>query len=55
VPELDANRRVAESRGRLFLIGPRRFGKSSVRGAAEERLSKGGVDIRAAPPREPEG
>lgn len=43
--ELTAIRRVAESQGRQFLIGPRRFGKSSILSAADEQLTASGIVV----------
>ena len=43
--ELALVRRSIESRGRLFFIGPRRFGKTSILHAAEELLSREGVVV----------
>jgi uncharacterized protein len=43
--ELDLVRRTIINRGRLFFIGPRRYGKTSVLHAAEELLSRDGVVV----------
>ena len=43
--ELDLVRRTILNRGRLFFIGPRRFGKTSILHAAEELLGREGVVV----------
>lgn len=43
--ELALVRRSIESRGRLFFIGPRRFGKTSILHAAEELLTREGAVV----------
>ena len=43
--ELELVRRTIVNRGRLFFIGPRRYGKTSVLHAAEELLSREGVVV----------
>jgi AAA+ ATPase superfamily predicted ATPase len=43
--ELALVRRSIESRGRLFFIGPRRFGKTSILHAAEELLTRDGAVV----------
>lgn len=43
--ELDLVIRTIEDGGKLFLIGPRRYGKTSILAAAEERLSGSGVAV----------
>lgn len=43
--ELELVRRSILSRGRLFFIGPRRFGKTSILHAAEELLTAEGVAV----------
>lgn len=46
-PELAAIERVAQSRGKLFFIGPRRYGKTSILNAVEQRLTaRGAVVLR---------
>ena len=37
--------RTAVNRGRLFLIGPRRYGKTSILGAAEAKLERDGITV----------
>ena len=37
--------RTAINRGRLFLIGPRRYGKTSILGAAEHKLEQEGIAV----------
>lgn len=37
--------RTAENRGKLFLIGPRRYGKTSIMAAAEDRLEQSGTTV----------
>jgi AAA+ ATPase superfamily predicted ATPase len=45
--ELQAIARVATNRGKLFLIGPRRYGKTSILNAVEHRLTtRGAVVLR---------
>jgi hypothetical protein len=39
--ELDLVIRTIENGGKLFLIGPRRYGKTSILAAAEEGLRRG--------------
>jgi len=41
--EIATIRRVVENRGKLFLVGPRRFGKTCVLAAAEHELAREGV------------
>jgi DNA-binding IclR family transcriptional regulator len=41
--ELTRIQRVAENRGKLFVIGPRRYGKTSLLHAAEQRLAAQGI------------
>ncbi len=43
--ELDLVIRTIENGGKLFLIGPRRYGKTSILAAAEERLADSGVVV----------
>jgi AAA+ ATPase superfamily predicted ATPase len=43
--ELDLVIRTIEDGGKLFVIGPRRYGKTSVLAAAEEKLSGSGVAV----------
>ncbi len=43
--ELELVRRSILNRGRLFFIGPRRYGKTSILHAAEELLSGEGVIV----------
>src|SRR6202789_525319 len=43
--ELDLVTRTIENGGKLFLIGPRRYGKTSILAAAEEKLSDSGVTV----------
>jgi hypothetical protein len=43
--ELDLVRRSILNRGRLFFIGPRRYGKTSILHAAEELLTREGVVV----------
>src|SRR5487761_547458 len=43
--ELDLAIRTIENGGKLFLIGPRRYGKTSILAAAEEKLADSGVVI----------
>ncbi|MEX0600544.1 MAG: AAA family ATPase, partial [Rhodothermales bacterium] len=43
--ELDVVQRVFRERGRLFLIGPRRFGKTSLLRAAAERAERDGIVV----------
>ena len=43
--ELDLVRRSILNRGRLFFIGPRRYGKTSILHAAEELLGREGVVV----------
>lgn len=43
--ELDTVVRAVENRGKLFLIGPRRYGKTSILAAAQHRLEQGGACI----------
>ena len=43
--ELDLVIRTIVNGGKLFLIGPRRFGKTSILAAAEERLADSGVVV----------
>ncbi len=46
-PELAAIERVAANRGKLFFIGPRRYGKTSILNAVEQRLTaRGAVVLR---------
>lgn len=46
-PELAAIERVAARRGKLFFIGPRRYGKTSILNAVEQRLTaRGAVVLR---------
>jgi hypothetical protein len=55
IDELARVVRVGDERGTLFLIGPRRFGKTSILRAAEARLTEAGEkaerQTRAAVPR----
>ena len=45
--ELETVRRVIESGGKLFVIGPRRFGKTSIlKSAAERSSSQGNIVLR---------
>lgn len=45
--ELEAVLRTVRNRGKLFLIGPRRYGKTSLLAAAAERIdAQGGVVLR---------
>lgn len=45
--ELEAIDRAARNRGKLFVIGPRRYGKTSLLAAAAERIeADGGVALR---------
>jgi uncharacterized protein len=43
--ELDLVMRTIENGGKLFLIGPRRYGKTSILAAAEEKLADSGVAV----------
>src|ERR1700675_1083175 len=43
--ELDLVIRTIENGGKLFLLGPRRFGKTSIRAAAEEKLGDSGIAV----------
>src|SRR5258708_13009390 len=43
--ELDLVIRTIENGGKLFLIGPRRYGKTSILAAAEEKLSDSGITV----------
>jgi AAA+ ATPase superfamily predicted ATPase len=43
--EVDLVARTAINRGRLFLIGPRRYGKTSILAAAEDKLEREGVAV----------
>ena len=43
--ELDLVIRTIENGGKLFLIGPRRYGKTSILAAAEEKLIDSGVAV----------
>jgi hypothetical protein len=43
--ELDLVVRTIEDGGKLFLIGPRRYGKTSILAAAEEKLASSGVAV----------
>ncbi len=43
--ELELVTRTIENGGKLFLIGPRRYGKTSILAAAEERLADSGVVV----------
>ena len=43
--ELDLVVRTIENGGKLFLIGPRRYGKTSILAAAEEQLDDSGVAV----------
>ncbi len=43
--ELDLVIRAIENGGKLFLIGPRRYGKTSILAAAEEQLDDSGVAV----------
>jgi uncharacterized protein len=43
--ELERLEAVIRNRGKLFLIGPRRFGKTSLLSAADERASRRGVSV----------
>jgi AAA+ ATPase superfamily predicted ATPase len=43
--ELDQVVRTIEDGGKLFLIGPRRYGKTSILAAAEEKLADSGVAV----------
>lgn len=43
--ELERLEAVIRNRGKLFLIGPRRFGKTSLLSAADERASERGVIV----------
>jgi uncharacterized protein len=43
--ELDLVMRTIENGGKLFLIGPRRYGKTSILAAAEEKLGDSGVAV----------
>jgi hypothetical protein len=43
--ELDLVIRTIENGGKLFLIGPRRYGKTSILAAAEEKLADSGVVV----------
>jgi AAA+ ATPase superfamily predicted ATPase len=43
--ELEAISRVITNRGKLFFIGPRRFGKTSILNAIEGRLTKSGAVV----------
>jgi len=43
--ELEAISRVITNRGKLFFIGPRRFGKTSILNATEERLAQSGIAV----------
>lgn len=43
--EIETIRRVVENRGKLFLVGPRRFGKTCVLAAAEHELAGEGAVI----------
>jgi hypothetical protein len=43
--EIDTIRRVVENRGKLFLVGPRRFGKTCVLAAAEHELAREGAVV----------
>ena len=43
--ELDLVIRTIENGGKLFLIGPRRYGKTSILAAAKEKLSDSGIAV----------
>jgi uncharacterized protein len=43
--ELDLVIRTIENGGKLFLIGPRRYGKTSILAAAEEKLGDSGIAV----------
>src|ERR1017187_4457465 len=43
--ELDLVMRTIENGGKLFLIGPRRYGKTSILAAAEEKLGDSSVAV----------
>jgi AAA+ ATPase superfamily predicted ATPase len=43
--ELEALARTVANRGKLFFIGPRRFGKTSILNALEHRLAAGGAVV----------
>lgn len=43
--EIGAIRRAVENRGKLFVLGPRRFGKTSVLAAAERELAGDGAVV----------
>jgi len=43
--EIETIRRVVENRGKLLLVGPRRFGKTCVLAAAEHELARAGAVI----------
>jgi hypothetical protein len=43
--EIETIRRVVENRGKLFLVGPRRFGKTCVLAAAEHELAREGAVV----------
>src|SRR5438477_13110992 len=44
-PELDVIERTIRNRGKLFLIGPRRFGKTSILSAVEKRMARKGIVV----------
>jgi hypothetical protein len=44
-PELEEIRRVVRNRGKLFLVGPRRYGKTSVLSAAGEEAVAAGARV----------
>lgn len=43
--ELDQVIRTIENGGKLFLVGPRRYGKTSILAAAEEKLTSSKVAV----------
>ena len=43
--ELTALARIAANRGKCFLIGPRRYGKTSILAALESRLARRGITV----------
>src|SRR3979490_1281333 len=43
--ELDLVIRTIENGGKLFLIGPPRYGKTSILAAAEEKMSDSGIAV----------
>jgi hypothetical protein len=43
--EIEAIRRIVENRGKLFLVGPMRFGKTCILAALEDELARDGAVI----------